>query len=98
MGEVMIVRDQSINKVLDIMKKDGLDEENAMKKIINLGIRDYVIELYKDGEISIREAAEILQLNLRQTLEVLEQKVGGNVSREEELKALHFARKLAEKS
>ena len=98
MGEVMIVRDQSINKVLDIMKKDGLDEENAMKKIINLGIRDYVIELYKDGEISIREAAEILQLNLRQTLEVLEQKVGGNVSRDEELKALNFARKLAEKS
>ena len=98
MGEVMIVRDQSIDKVLDIMKKDGLDEENAMKKIINLGIRDYVIELYKDGEISIREAAEILQLNLRQTLDVLEQKVGGNVSREEELKALNFARKLAEKS
>ncbi|MFB3765117.1 MAG: hypothetical protein ACE14P_07695 [Methanotrichaceae archaeon] len=98
MGEVMIVRDQSINKVLDIMKKDGLDEENAMKKIINLGIRDYVIELYKDGEISIREAAEILQLNLRQTLEVLEQKVGGNVSRDEELRALSFARKLAEKS
>ncbi len=28
---------------------------------------DYVAELYECGEISIREAAEILQLNFRQT-------------------------------
>ncbi len=76
----------------------GLDEERAMKKIINLGIRDYVVELYKDGEISIRKAAEILQLNFRQTLEILEEKVSGNVGREEETKALNQARKLAEKS
>ncbi len=98
MGEVMVVRDQSINRVLDLMKKGGLDEESAIKQIINLGIRDYVAELYKDGKISIREAAEILQLNLRQTLEILEEKVGGNVRHEEEIKALNLARKLAEKS
>jgi predicted HTH domain antitoxin len=96
MGEVMVARDQSINKVLDLMKKSGLDEEKAMKKIINLGIRDYVAELYKDGEISVRDAAEILQLNYRQTLEILEEKVGGNVTRDEEMKALNLARKLAE--
>ena len=53
MGEVMVARDQSINKVLDLMKKNGLNEESAMKKIINMGIRDYVAELYKDGEITI---------------------------------------------
>jgi predicted HTH domain antitoxin len=98
MGEVMVARDQSINKVLDLMKKSGLDEEKAMKKIINLGIRDYIAELYKDGEISVRDAAEILQLNYRQTLEILEEKVGGNVTRDEEMKALNLARKLAEES
>lgn len=97
MGEVMVVRDQSINKVLDLMKKDGLDEKSAMKKIINLGIQDYVAELYKDGEVTIREAAEILQLNFRQTLELLEEKVGGNVGYEEETKALSLAKKLAER-
>jgi predicted HTH domain antitoxin len=98
MGEVMVARDQSINKVLDLMKKSGLNEESAMKKIINMGIRDYVAELYVGGEITVREAAEILQLNFRQTLEILEKKVGGNVGREEENKALDLARKLAEKS
>ncbi|HEX7444893.1 MAG TPA: hypothetical protein VF300_00740 [Methanothrix sp.] len=98
MGEVMVARDQSINKVLDLMKKGGLNEERAMKKLINMGIRDYVAELYEDGEITVREAADILQLNFRQTLEILEEKVGGNVGQKEEENALNQARKLAEKS
>jgi predicted HTH domain antitoxin len=98
MGEVMVSRNQSLNKVIDLMKKNGLDEEGAVKKIINLGIQDYVAELYEDGEISIREAAEILQLNFRQTYEILEKKVGGNVEEAQEIKALDLAKKLAERS
>ena len=98
MGEVMVSRNQSLNKVIDLMKKNGLDEEGAVKKIINLGIQDYVAELYEDGEISIREAAEILQLNFRQTYEILEKKVGGNVEEAQEIKALNHAKKLAERS
>jgi predicted HTH domain antitoxin len=84
MGEVMVARDESIKKVLDLMKKNGLDEEKAMKKIVNLGIRDYVADLYRE-EISVREAAEILQLNYRQTLEILRKKGReGNVGRRDE--------------
>ncbi len=98
MGEVMVSRNQPLDKVIDLMKKNGLDEEGAVKKIINLGIQDYVAELYRDGEISIREAAEILQLNFRQTYEIMEKKVGGNVGSEQEIKALNLAKKLAERS
>jgi hypothetical protein len=36
MDEVIVARDQSINRVLDLMKKSGLNEESAMKKIINM--------------------------------------------------------------
>jgi len=98
MGEVMVSRNQSLNNVIDLMRKNGLDEEGAVKRIINLGIQDYVADLYKDGEISIREAAEILQLNFRQTFEILEKKVGGNVEEAQEIKALKLAKKLAERS
>lgn len=98
MGEVMVARDQSIDKVLDHMRRSGIDERSAIKKIIDLGIRDYVSLLFKEGEISIRDAAEILQLDLWQTLEILEERVGGNVGHEEEMKALRLARKLAERS
>ncbi len=63
-----------------------------------MGILNYVLELYSDGEITVREAAEILQLNFRQTAELLEKEVGGNVRIEEEKKALDLARRLAEGS
>ena len=56
-GEVMVSRNQPLNKVIDLMKKNGLDEEGAAKRIINLGIQDYVAELYKDGEISSGDLA-----------------------------------------
>ena len=69
-----------------------------MKRIINQSIQDYVADLYKDGEISIRDAAEILQLNFRQTFKILEKKVGGNVEEEQEIRALNLAKKLAERS
>ena len=98
MGEVMVAKNQSLNKVIDLMKKNGLDEEGAVKKIVNLGIQDYVAELYESGEISIREAAEILQLNFRQTMDILEKRVGGNVEPEQEARALNRAKRLAERT
>ena len=49
-----------------------------------------------EGDLTIREAAAILDLNLRQTLEIIEKKIGGNVTREEAKRALELAEKLAE--
>jgi len=79
------------------VKENGIDE-GAVKKIVNLRIQDYVAELYECGEISIREAAEILQLNFRQTMEILEKKVGGNVQPEQEARALNLSKRLAKRS
>ena len=39
MGEVMVSRNQSLNNVIDLMRKNGFDEEGAVKRIINLGIQ-----------------------------------------------------------
>ncbi len=96
MGEVIIIRDSSLRSVLDLMKKEGLDEEGAIKKIIRLGITDYVLELYKRGELTVREASEVLQLSLRETVELIEEKIGGNVAIQEQIKAIELARKLSE--
>ncbi|MCX6672399.1 MAG: hypothetical protein NTY37_01305 [Methanothrix sp.] len=56
-----------------------------------------MVELYRQGDVTIREAAAILGLNLRQTLEIIEMKIGGNVGRDEATRALEKAKKLAEK-
>ena len=78
------------------MKREGLDEDDALRMIIDLGLKDYVVELYKQGDLTIREAAMILGLSLRQTLEIVERKIGGNVRREEALRALKLAKNLAD--
>jgi hypothetical protein len=96
MGEVIIIRDSSLRSVLDLMRKEGLDEEGAVKKIIRLGITDYVLELYKRGDLTVREVSEVLQLSLRETVELIEEKIGGNVAIQEQIKAIELARKLSE--
>ena len=96
MGEVKAARDRTFKGILEIMEREGIDEEGAMVMILDLGLKDYVVELYRQGDVTIREAAAILGLNLRQTLEIVEKKIGGNVGKEEAIKALELAKKLAE--
>ena len=72
------------------------DEEGAMAMVLGLGLKDYVVELYRRGDVTIREAAAILGLNLRQTLEIMEKMIGGNVGSAEAISALELANKLAD--
>ena len=96
MGGMKIAGDRTQQGVQEIMKREGLDEDDALRMIIDLGLKDYVVELYKQGDLTIREAAMILGLSLRQTLEIVEKKIGGNVGRDEACRAQELAKKLAE--
>lgn len=95
MGDTKTMRDQTLKGVLERMKNEGLDEESAMDKIIDLGIKDYTVELYRRGDLTLREASDLLHLSLRQTLDIIEKKIGGNVGREEQMRALELAKKSA---
>lgn len=98
MGNVMLARTQPLNRIIDLMREKGLGEDDAVKRIVDLGIQDYVAGLYQSGEISIREAADIMHLSYRETLDLLEKKVGGNVAPEQEARALMLAKRLADES
>jgi len=53
-----------------------------------------VSRLYKEGEVSLREASELLGTPIRETLEILWQEgVKGNILVAIQLKALELARK-----
>jgi hypothetical protein len=67
-----------------------------MDRIIDLGIKDYTVELYHRGDLILREASDLLHLSLRQTLDIIEKKIGGNVGRDEACRALELAKKLVE--
>lgn len=56
-----------------------------------------VLKLYQKGELTVREVAEILDISLRDALELIEGKAGGgNVSAEEQIKAIELAKRLSE--
>ena len=46
MGGVKAIRDRTFK---GIMEREGIDEEGAMIMVLDLGLKDYVVELYRRG-------------------------------------------------
>ncbi len=45
-------------------KKERVDKSTALKQLLYKGGEEYLIDLYKKGEISISKAAELLDLTI----------------------------------
>ena len=76
-------------------KMEDVDESTAIRQFIRLGVMWYVIELYKMGKITLREAAELSGVSLRRMLDILaEHGVKGNVKMNQQVKALDYAKNL----
>ena len=73
------------------VKKEKLDEPTTLRKFLRMGAEKYIAESYAHGRISLREAARILGISARETLELFwEMGIPGNVEAAEALKALSF--------
>lgn len=84
--------------LLDVVKfaekREKLDEPTTLRKFLRLGAEKYVGDSYTRGEISIREAAEILDMATRDVLELFwDMGITGNIGAAETLKALSFVEK-----
>ena len=77
-------------------KKEKLDEPTTIRKFLRLGAEKYVADSYARGDISLREAAEVLDLTIRDALELFEDMgISGNVDADKSLKAISLAEKKA---
>jgi hypothetical protein len=66
-------------------------EENISRKLLKLGAEKYVADCYSRGEITLREAAEVLDISTRNALELfLDMGITGNLDAADTLKALSF--------
>jgi len=86
---------ENLMKVIEYrVNKEGLDESTVIRQLIQLGVRQYISQLYKEGELSLREASELLGVPLRETLEILwKEGVKGNILVSTQQKALELAGK-----
>jgi len=70
-------------------RREKLDESTAMRQLMAMGAAEYAVQLYVGGRLTLNQAAEIAGLTPREMLETLQERgVRGNVSREQQRRAL----------
>lgn len=86
------------DNILDAVKfageKEKLDEPTTIRKFLRLGAEKYVGDSYARGDISLREAAGVLDITPREALELfLDMGIAGNIDADRALKAISLAAK-----
>ena len=77
-------------------KKEKLDEPTTIRKFLRLGAEKYVGDSYARGDVSLREAADVLDITVREALELFwDMGITGNIDADKTLKAISFAEKKA---
>jgi predicted HTH domain antitoxin len=72
---------------------EKIDESTAIKQLLAIGAEGYAVELFKQGKITLNEAAELAGVTLRQMIDSLQRYgVKGNVRLDQQRKALEFIR------
>lgn len=75
--------------VREVGASEHLEEAAAMRKLLRLGYERYVACQYRDGHLSLREAAQRLGLSLSETIDALQLLgITGNVGAADTLHSL----------
>lgn len=77
-------------------RRERLDESTAIRQLIALDATEYAVHLYRDGKVTLNEAAEVAGLSPREMIETLwDHGVKGNVTVDQQRKALQYLLKRA---
>ena len=78
-------------------RQENIDESTAIRQLLALGAEGYAVELFRQGKITLNEAAELAGVTLRQMIDLLQQHgVKGNVRLDQQRKALEFVSKMGQ--
>jgi hypothetical protein len=90
------IPDDMMSALQRVGKEEKIEPSTAMRKLVRIGYETYVGNLYKQGKVTIREAAALLNLNQMETIDLfLEAGISGNLDATDVLTAL---RRLGAKS
>ena len=79
-----------IDRAIDyVSRMEKTEKTQSLRRLARLGFENYVAGQYRDGRLSLREAAALLQLTLSETIDVFEQMgIKGNIGAQEVLSSL----------
>ncbi|MFA5896957.1 MAG: UPF0175 family protein [Thermoplasmata archaeon] len=80
-----------LRAVRDVARRERLDESTAIRQLLSLGAAEYAIRLYREGRVTLNEAAGLAQTTPREMIDLLlDHGVKGNVTAGQQRKALQF--------
>ena len=72
-----------------VEKEEKIEEATAMRKLMKIGFEFYVSNLYKQGRVTLKEAARLLNVNQIEAIDILlEAGVRGNLDASDVLVSL----------
>lgn len=72
-------------------RREKIDESTAIRQLLALGAEGYAVELFREGKMTLNEAAKLAGVTLRRMIDLLQQHgVSGNVRLDQQRKALEF--------
>jgi len=70
---------------------EKVDESAAIRQLLALGAEGYAVDLFREGKITLNEAAELAGVTLRRMIDLLQEHgVRGNVKIDQQRKALKY--------
>jgi predicted HTH domain antitoxin len=86
------------NKLLKVIRHrartEGIDESTAMRQLIAIGAKNYAVDMYRDGKLTLNAAAALADMAVREMIDLLlDRGVTGNVRMHQQPKAIEFALK-----
>ena len=72
-----------------VEKEEKIEESTAMRKLIRIGFETYIGNLYKQGKVTLRQAAKLLNLNQIEAMNLfLDAGIKGNLDASDVLVSL----------
>lgn len=72
-----------------VEKEEKIEESTAMRKLMKIGFETYMGNLYKQGKVSLRQAARFLNVSLPEAMDLfLDLGIKGNLDASDVLKSI----------
>jgi hypothetical protein len=81
---------EEMDKAIEyVARSEKLEKTNSLRKLTRMGFEVYVAKSYAMGNLNLREAADLLNLTLMETIDLLgEMGIKGNIRAKDVMEAL----------
>jgi len=74
-----------------VAKKEKIEKSQCLRKLARMGFENYVARSYEKGEITLREASDLLGVNIWEAIDIMKNLgVKGNIGAKEILSSLEY--------